>query len=112
MLRVANVVRVPRGPRNLRRPPETRAFGGGRASPTKCNAIQLEETTPRQISPTTPAHDVVRVARAVRGACIRAALDGYEEGGLSGLCADGRFEMAIDFMQALDFDGILRNCAD
>jgi len=55
---------------------------------------------------------MVRVAQAVRRACVRAAVDGYEEGGLSGLCAEGRFEMAIDSMQALDLDGILPGCAD
>lgn len=111
-LRVANVVRVPRGTWNLRRPPGSRALGRGQAPPTKCNALRLEETTPRQISPITPAHDMVRVAQAVRRACVRAAVDGYEEGGLSGLCAEGRFEMAIDSMQALDLDGTLPGCAD
>jgi hypothetical protein len=59
---------------------------------------------------TTANDDVQRVAHAVREACIRVALDGYEQGGLGGLCADGRFEMAIDSVRALDLDGIVRGC--
>jgi hypothetical protein len=39
---------------------------------------------------TTPKDDVQRLAHAVREACIRAAVDGYEQGGISELCAEGR----------------------
>jgi hypothetical protein len=64
--------------------------------------------------PTAPTNtaedDLERIARAVREACIRAAVDGYEHGGLSGLCADGRFDLAIDSVRALDLDGIVRDC--
>jgi hypothetical protein len=68
--------------------------------------------TQSQISPTTPAKDDIQdLAQAVREACIRAAVDAYEQGGLSGLCAEGRFEMAIDSVQTLDLDGIVRGCA-
>jgi hypothetical protein len=41
------------------------------------------------------------LAQAVRDACVRAAIDGYEQGGLSGLCAEGRFDMAIDAIRSL-----------
>jgi hypothetical protein len=68
--------------------------------------------TQSQISPTTPAKDDIQgLAEAVREACLRAAVDGCEQGGLSGLCAEGRFEMAIDSVQTLDLDGIVRDCA-
>jgi hypothetical protein len=41
-------------------------------------------------------------AEAVRQACIQAALDAYEDAGISGLCAEGRWEAAIGAMQSLD----------
>lgn len=47
-------------------------------------------------------------AEAVRVACLRAALDGYERAGLSGLCEEGRWEMVVDAIQSLDIDAILR----
>ena len=43
-----------------------------------------------------------RLAEAVRAACIQAALDAYEEGGVLGLCAEGRWEYAISAMRQLD----------
>lgn len=42
------------------------------------------------------------LAEAVRQACIQAALDAYEDAGVSGLCAEGRWEVAIGAMQSLD----------
>jgi hypothetical protein len=42
------------------------------------------------------------LAEAVRQACIQAALDAYEDAGISGLCAEGRWEVAIGAMQSLD----------
>lgn len=49
-----------------------------------------------------------RTAEAVRAACLQAALDGYERAGLSGLCEAGRWEMAIDSIQALDIGAVVR----
>jgi hypothetical protein len=67
--------------------------------------------TQSPITPTTTANDdIQRLADAVREACIRAALDGYEQGGLGGLCAEGRFEMAIDSVRALNLDGVVLGC--
>jgi hypothetical protein len=48
-----------------------------------------------------------RLAEAVRAACVAAALHAYEDAGLSGLCAEGRFDCAVDAMRALDLDGLL-----
>jgi hypothetical protein len=42
------------------------------------------------------------VPEAVRQACIEAALAAYEDAGIAGLCAEGRWEAAISAMQALD----------
>lgn len=47
------------------------------------------------------------LAHAVRDACVRAAIDGYEQGGLSGLCAEGRFDMAIDAIRSLNLGRIV-----
>ena len=47
-------------------------------------------------------NDPRRLAEAVRTACIQAALEAYEEGGIRGLCAEGRWEYAISAMQQLD----------
>ena len=41
-------------------------------------------------------------AEKVRQRCLQAALTAYEEGGLLGLCQQGRFELAIDAIRALD----------
>ena len=48
-----------------------------------------------------------RIAEAVREACVRAALDGYQEAGISGLCHDGALEYAVDAIRMLDLDTVL-----
>lgn len=69
--------------------------------------------TQAPITPTSATHDVIqRVAHAVREACVRAAVDGYEQGGISGLCAEGRFDLAIDSVCALDLEGIVLRVAE
>lgn len=40
--------------------------------------------------------------QAVRQACIEAALAAYEDAGIAGLCAEGRWEAAVSAMQSLD----------
>lgn len=42
------------------------------------------------------------LAEAVRQACIEAALAAYEDAGIAGLCAEGRWEAAISALQSLD----------
>ncbi len=48
------------------------------------------------------------LAEAVRKACVRAALDGYEQAGIGGLCAEGRWEMAVDAIRSLHLDAVLQ----
>jgi hypothetical protein len=43
-----------------------------------------------------------QAAEAARRACIAAALAAYEDAGVLGLCAEGRWEAAISAMQSLD----------
>jgi hypothetical protein len=57
--------------------------------------------------PIAPEDETHRLAQTVREACIRAALDGYERAGLGGLCAEGRWEMAIDAIRSLDLDAVV-----
>ncbi|MBO1520163.1 hypothetical protein [Oceanisphaera pacifica] len=44
----------------------------------------------------------VLLAKQVQQACLQAAYAAYEEGGLLGLCQQGRFELAMDAIAALD----------
>ncbi|MCW8827664.1 MAG: acetyltransferase [Gammaproteobacteria bacterium] len=48
-----------------------------------------------------------RIAAAVKQACIDTALRAYEEAGISGLCAEGRWELAVDTMRNLDTKTLL-----
>ncbi len=48
-----------------------------------------------------------RLAEAVRRACILAALDGYEDASLSGLCHEGAWERAIDAIRSLNLQEII-----
>jgi hypothetical protein len=49
-----------------------------------------------------------QLAEAVRTACIQAALAGYEDAGLSGLCHEGAWERAIDAMRELKLEAVIR----
>jgi hypothetical protein len=49
-----------------------------------------------------------RLAEAVRAACVQAALAGYEDAALSGLCHEGAWECAIDAIRSLDIEAVLR----
>jgi len=49
-----------------------------------------------------------RIAEAVKQACLEAALRAYEEGGISGLCAEGRWELAVDALRHLDTGALLQ----
>jgi hypothetical protein len=46
--------------------------------------------------------DTDRLAEAVRRACLQAAVEAYEQGGISGLCAEGRWELAVQAIKTLD----------
>jgi hypothetical protein len=47
------------------------------------------------------------VAEAVREALLEAARQAYEEGGLSGMCAEGRWELALDAMGATELSPVI-----
>lgn len=46
--------------------------------------------------------DALRIAAAVRQACVLAALDGYERAQIAGLCREGAWEAAIDAIRMID----------
>jgi|GEM_PF-559485 len=48
-----------------------------------------------------------QLAETIRAACIQAALDGYEDASMSGLCHEGAWECAIDAIRSLDINAIL-----
>ena len=54
----------------------------------------------------------IQLAEAVRDACVQTAIEGYEQAGLSGLCAEGRWEMAVNSMVSLDLDSVVREVTD
>ncbi|MFD1009331.1 MULTISPECIES: hypothetical protein [Oceanisphaera] len=47
------------------------------------------------------------LAEQVRLACLAVALAAYEEGGMLGLCQQGRFELALDAIKTLDLEPII-----
>ncbi len=48
-----------------------------------------------------------RLAEAVRNACVQAALQGYEQAAMDGLCHEGAFEAAVEAIRGLDIEAIL-----
>lgn len=51
--------------------------------------------------------DVIAIADSVRESCIEVAIRAYEDAGISGLCADGRWELAVQAMRDLDTNSIV-----
>ena len=47
-------------------------------------------------------------AEAVRRACIQAAEAAYEDAGIQGLCAEGRWEAAVSAMRRVDVESVAR----
>ena len=49
-----------------------------------------------------------RLAEAVRAACLSAAREAYEDAGLRGLCAEGRWEAATGAIASCDLSVAIR----
>jgi len=47
-----------------------------------------------------------QLAEAVRQACLAAAIEAAERAGIAGLCAEGRFEAALDAIRALRIEHV------
>lgn len=52
--------------------------------------------------------DHLRVARAIRDACIEAAKQGYENALISGLCEEGALEAALSAIHMMDLEAAVR----
>jgi hypothetical protein len=52
--------------------------------------------------------DIVQFAERVRAACLKAASDAYEDAGVQGLCAEGRWEAALGAAEALDLHALVQ----
>jgi hypothetical protein len=52
--------------------------------------------------------DMKNLAERIREACLEAALQAYEDAGVQGLCAEGRWEAAVGALQTVDLVPLLR----
>jgi len=52
--------------------------------------------------------DVETLAKRIRDVCVEAALQAYDDAGLQGLCAEGRWEVAVGALKTLDLTPLLR----
>lgn len=51
------------------------------------------------------------LAESVRQCCIEAALEAYQNAGISGLCAEGRWELAVQAMRCVDLRPVIAAAA-
>ena len=47
------------------------------------------------------------LAEAVRAACLKVAIDAYEDAGVRGLCQEGRWEVAVEAIRSLDVSELI-----
>ena len=52
------------------------------------------------------------LVETVRSACLNAALAAYEDAGIRGLCAEGRWEAALAAIRHADLSAVLEPRAD
>ena len=48
------------------------------------------------------------LAKRIREACLEAVLQAYEDAGMQSLCAEGRWEAAVDALRTVDLAPLLR----
>ena len=52
--------------------------------------------------------DVEDLAKRIREVCLDALLQAYEDAGMQGFCAEGRWEAAVDALRTVDLAPLLR----
>jgi hypothetical protein len=52
--------------------------------------------------------DLEDLAKRIRDACLEAVRQAYEDAGVQGLCAEGRWEAAVGALRTLDLTPVLR----
>jgi pentatricopeptide repeat protein len=50
--------------------------------------------------------DTLSLVESVRAVCLEAALAAYEDAGIRGLCAEGRWEAALAAIRQVDLSGV------
>lgn len=70
------------------------------------NAVALKAYVESQRA--AAGESAAELAEPIRQACIEAATRAYEDGGVRGLCAEGRWELALDAMRQVE----LERCVD
>ena len=48
------------------------------------------------------------LAKRIRDACLETVLQAYEDAGVQGLCAEGRWEAAVGALRTIDLAPLLR----
>ncbi|HVO92130.1 MAG TPA: hypothetical protein VMT22_04785 [Terriglobales bacterium] len=48
------------------------------------------------------------LAKRIRDACLQAAVQAYEDAGIQGLCAEGRWEAAVGALKTIELAPLLR----
>jgi hypothetical protein len=48
------------------------------------------------------------LAKRIREACLAAVLQAYEDAGIQGLCAEGRWEAAVGALKTIELAPLLR----
>ena len=48
------------------------------------------------------------LAKRIRAACLEALLQAYEDAGVQGLCAEGRWEVAVGALKTVELAALLR----
>lgn len=63
----------------------------------------------------TPLHstglDLDRLAARIRDRCREAAVQAYDDAGVQGLCAEGRWEAAVGAIETVDLKSVLQELA-
>ena len=52
--------------------------------------------------------DLEDLAKRIQEVCLDAVLQSYEDAGMQGLCAEGRWEAAVDALRTVDLAPLVR----
>ena len=52
--------------------------------------------------------ELENLAKRIRDACLEAVLQAYEDAGIQGLCAEGRWEVAVGALKTVELAPLLR----
>lgn len=54
----------------------------------------------------------VRIAEATKAACLKAAIEAYEDAKMRGLCQEGAWDLAVDSIKILNVEKVLESLPD